>query len=97
MPRRLILCPRKTDPGSFYNGPSSPLNSPSPGPTRGPQTNLRPFSSMHRMLMFTGTTIGGLLGWWFASPAGILMAFIVSSLGSVLGLYVGWRIGRDYF
>ncbi len=52
---------------------------------------------MHRMLMFTGTTIGGLLGWWFASPAGILMAFIVSSLGSVLGLYVGWRIGRDYF
>ncbi len=53
--------------------------------------------SMHRLLMFSGTTIGGLLGWWMASSGGIVLAFFVSSVGSVLGLYLGWRIGRDYF
>ncbi len=54
-------------------------------------------SRMHRLLMFSGTTLGGLLGWWMASSGGIVLAFFVSSAGSVLGLYLGWRIGRDYF
>lgn len=52
---------------------------------------------MHRLLMFSGTTLGGLLGWWMASSGGIVLSFVVSSVGSVLGLYLGWRISRDYF
>ncbi len=41
--------------------------------------------------------MGGLLGWWMASSGGIVLSFVVSSVGSVLGLYLGWRISRDYF
>jgi hypothetical protein len=53
---------------------------------------------MHRLLIFVGMTLGGYVGWWAGEAIGleIMGAFLVSSLGSFAGVYLGWRIGRDY-
>ncbi len=51
---------------------------------------------MTRMLIFIFATLFGLLGWWLGSYLGVMGAWIVSGLGSILGVYWGWRIVRDY-
>ncbi len=51
---------------------------------------------MTRLLYIIGLTIGGWLGWWGGAQVGLTTAFILSSIGSVAGVYVGWRIHRDY-
>lgn len=52
---------------------------------------------MNRLLMFVGMTAGGYVGWWAAEYVGfgLMMAFLVSSLGSIAGVYAAWRLGRD--
>lgn len=52
--------------------------------------------SVTRLLYIIGLTIGGWLGWWGGAQVGLTTAFILSSIGSVAGVYVGWRIHRDY-
>jgi len=37
------------------------------------------------------------IGWWIGSFFGIIWAFIISSVGAFYGLYLGWKINRDYF
>jgi len=49
------------------------------------------------MLIFIFATLCGLCGWWIGSYLGVMSAWVVSGLGSILGVYLGWRIGRDYF
>ena len=53
---------------------------------------------MTRLLMFIGMTVGGYLGWWAGECIGfgLMGAFLVSSLGSAVGIYVAWRFMRDY-
>ena len=53
---------------------------------------------MSRLLMFIGMTLGGYVGWFAGEYMGLgLMAtLLVSSLGSAAGVYVAWRIMRDY-
>ena len=48
--------------------------------------------------MFLGMTIGGYGGWWAGDYIGfgLMGAFLVSSLGSMAGIYVVWRIMTDY-
>lgn len=52
---------------------------------------------MARLLILIGLTIGGWLGWWLGAKLGLTTAFILSSIGSIGGVYLGWRINRDYF
>jgi len=40
-----------------------------------------------------GAAVGGLLGGWLGYRAGIFGSFILSTLGSGVGLYLGRRIG----
>ena len=53
---------------------------------------------MHRSLIFIGMILGGCIGGWAGDAMGLgLMAnVLVSSLGSAAGIYLAWRIGRDY-
>jgi hypothetical protein len=52
---------------------------------------------MNKICIFVGMTILGFIGWWVGSKlGGIMTAFLISSVGSLLGVYVGWRINRDY-
>jgi len=41
-------------------------------------------------------TVLGWGGWWIGAKSGLMTAFIVSAIGSLLGVYIGWRVNRDY-
>ena len=51
-----------------------------------------------RLLMFIGMTGGGYFGWWVGEcfGFGLMGAFLFSSLGSLAGVYVAWRVLTDY-
>ena len=53
---------------------------------------------MNRLLMFIGVTVGGYVGWWGGECLGfgLMGTFLVSSLGSAVGIYLVWRFMRDY-
>ena len=52
---------------------------------------------MNRLLMFVAMTVGGYLGWWAGDCLGfrLMGAFVVSSLGSLVGIYLVWRVLVD--
>jgi predicted esterase YcpF (UPF0227 family) len=51
---------------------------------------------MGAMLAICGAMLGGWIGWWLAARFGPTAGFIVSLLGSGLGLYWARRITRYY-
>jgi len=51
---------------------------------------------MNKLCIFMGMTVFGWIGWWVGGQFGFLTAFIVSGIGSMAGVYIGWRINRDY-
>jgi hypothetical protein len=48
--------------------------------------------------MFIGMTVGGSIGWWAAEALGfgLMGAFVISSFGSLLGIYAAWKVLTDY-
>ncbi len=53
---------------------------------------------MNRLLMFAGMTVGGYAGWWAGDAIGfgLMGTFLVSSLGTLVGIVVAWKILVDY-
>jgi hypothetical protein len=51
---------------------------------------------MTRLCIFVGTTIGGYAFWFLGDAAGLdfFGAFLLSGLGSVLGVWAGWKIAK---
>ncbi len=51
---------------------------------------------MTRLCIFVGTTLGGYAGWalpdWFGASFG--WCFVVSSIGSLVGVWAGWKLAR---
>ena len=62
-----------------------------------PVTTLNQQVNMQRLLISLGIVIGSYLGWWLGAKlhGGIMTRFTLSSLLSMVGVYVGWRINRD--
>jgi hypothetical protein len=52
---------------------------------------------MNKLFIFVGMMIFGWVGWAIGARFGIMTAFILSCVGSIAGIYLGWRINRDYF
>ena len=52
---------------------------------------------MGKVLTFLGMTVGGWVGWALGEKAGIMTAWMLSAVGTGVGLYVGNRIAREYF
>ena len=52
---------------------------------------------MNKLCIFVGMTVLGAVGWWLGEPLGVMPAWLFSGIGSVAGVYLGWRIARDYF
>jgi len=52
---------------------------------------------MNKLCIFLGMTVFGWFGWWVGEKIGFMTAFILSGFASIAGVYVGWRIHRDYF
>ena len=69
-------------------GAAAPRASPFHGPPEA--------ASMRKLLGFVGATIGGSLGWWLGSPVGLMTSFLISMLGTGVGMYVGFRIAQNY-
>ena len=51
---------------------------------------------MGKLLAFVGATVGGWLGWAAGEPIGTMTAFMVSMLGTGIGIYVGRRVARNW-
>ena len=51
---------------------------------------------MGKLFSFIGATVGGYAGWALGAPVGMTTAFIVSMVGTGIGIYYGRRIARYY-
>ena len=53
---------------------------------------------MDRRVIYIGMFLGGWVGWWAGDYVGlgIMGTLLVSTLGSFAGVYLTWRIMRDY-
>ena len=51
---------------------------------------------MNKFCISVGMIALGWVDWWIRSPFGLVAAFILSGAGSMVGVYIGWRISRDY-
>jgi len=49
-----------------------------------------------KFLIFIGVNVGCYAGWAIAESYGLLIAFIASGIGSILGVYAGWWAARRY-
>ncbi len=52
--------------------------------------------SMGKLFSFIGSTIGGYAGWMLGAPVGITTAFMVSMVGTGIGMYYGRQFARAY-
>lgn len=52
---------------------------------------------MNKLCIFVGLTIGSYLGWWLGMRLeGFTTALILSSVGSIAGVVLGWHVNRKY-
>jgi hypothetical protein len=51
---------------------------------------------MKKFIMIICITVFSWLGWWIGAKIGIMTGYIISVIGAMAGVYVGWRINRDY-
>jgi hypothetical protein len=42
-----------------------------------------------------GASLGGAVGWWLGAHGGMMTAFLVSIVGTALGVYVGRRAAAE--
>ncbi len=49
-----------------------------------------------KFFIFIGTNVGASLGWAAGEPFGMMTAFIVSGVGSAIGVYAGWWAARRW-
>lgn len=52
--------------------------------------------ALKKLVIFGGMTVGGWIGWALTQRLGLMTAFLVSSLGSLVGVIVAWRMVRDW-
>jgi hypothetical protein len=51
---------------------------------------------MTKALVFMAAMIGGGIGWWLGSFIGIMTAFMVSVVGTAVGVYAARQISAEY-
>jgi hypothetical protein len=49
-----------------------------------------------KLCIFVGTTVGGYAGWYLGEACGLGFggAFLISGVGSIAGVYGGWKLAR---
>lgn len=54
---------------------------------------------MTKLLIWIGVFIGGWAGWWLGAKLGFEFFgnFVISGLGSIAGVFIGWKISQEYF
>ncbi len=51
---------------------------------------------MKKLAVFAGATVGGYVGWFLGDKIGLMTAFILSMIGTGLGMYYGAKIVDRY-
>jgi hypothetical protein len=51
---------------------------------------------MKKLCVMIGSTIGGSLGWAAGAPIGTMTAFMISMVGTGIGMYAGFRFADRY-
>lgn len=51
---------------------------------------------MSKLFSFLGATIGGYAGWFLGAKVGFTTAFMLSMVGTGVGIYYGRLIARNY-
>jgi hypothetical protein len=49
-----------------------------------------------KLLVLVATSVGGAVGWAVGSPVGPMTAFLLSVVGSGVGLWAATRFGREF-
>jgi hypothetical protein len=47
---------------------------------------------LSKLLAWVGATLVGALGWWAGAREGVFTAFVLSMVGTGVGLYLGRRV-----
>ena len=47
-----------------------------------------------KLIIFISLNVFGAIGWSLGEPYGLMTAFFLSGLGSILGVYLGWKLAR---
>ena len=51
---------------------------------------------MRNLCIFIAVSVCSSIGWWLGNHVGFGAALLLSSVGSLAGVYMGWRVFRDY-
>jgi hypothetical protein len=51
---------------------------------------------MTKLIVFITATIAGAIGWWLGEGAGIMTAFMVSTVFSGVGIYYGRKLAQRF-
>lgn len=53
---------------------------------------------MTKLLIWIGVCVGGWIGWYLGDLiGGFGWAFTISSLGSIVGVFIGWKISQNIY
>lgn len=53
---------------------------------------------MTKLFIWIGVFVGGWVGWFLGDLiGGFGWAFTISSIGSIAGVFIGWKIANEYF
>jgi hypothetical protein len=51
---------------------------------------------MRKLLAFVGGMIGSYAGWYVGAPIWLMTAFMLSMVGTGIGMYVAYRVAQNY-
>ena len=51
---------------------------------------------MKKLLALLGSTVGGYIGWALGSHGGFMLSFMLSMIGTGVGIYAGYRVAQNY-
>jgi len=51
---------------------------------------------MTKLCIFIGMMVGGYAAGFIAAPLGFWWSFFISGVGSIVGVYLGWKLGRRF-
>jgi uncharacterized membrane protein YeaQ/YmgE (transglycosylase-associated protein family) len=57
--------------------------------------SLEPGMTINKLVGFIGATVGSYAGWFLGARVGMMTAFMLSVVGTGLGIFLGRRIVRD--
>ncbi len=55
-------------------------------------------AGVNRLCIFLGTTVGGYGGWYLGDVLGLGFgwSFVISSVGSIVGVWAGWKLAQRF-